>query len=191
MNIQVNNFASDTLPAHLVFEAISKGLKVLVSEVNSNDWTPLNAESNITLRDFYSGFLVFKIDKSINEYENFHYRNKGSQFFYEYLNDDHNGNHRIRCGFDNPTIYILVVRKSRHNDGRLLDKFDIYKESTIGTLPDYCINRHGLSDKLLTGLNRAYQAKQSFEHNQVLSKTGFFGSEDYKNFRRHNKNNGR
>lgn len=185
MNNKIANpFDLKPLPPHLVFEALSKGLNVQYAEVNTNDWSILSPNSTISISDINSGFLKFCVKNGMDDFEKVNFRNKGSQFFYEFLNEDADKNLRFRVGFDNPTIYILVRRKEIHRDLKPLDRFDIYKEIAIGQRAEYCLNRETISDKLLTGLNRAYQAKSTFDYNQVLEQSGHFASEDYKNYRK-------
>lgn len=175
MNAQA--YISQLLSPEQIFEALAKHIKIEFAEINTNDWSILDSHSNVSICDFYTGFLKFRFAGGLDNSDYRERKQRESNYFCAYLGLDGENNERYRVGKENPSIYVLK-RVVGANPNTKLKDFELYKESN-GKLYLY-----SLSENVIDYIYKARSAKQRSERNQVLEKTGFFQSTDYKKFKR-------
>lgn len=175
MNTQA--YIPQLLSPEQIFEALAKHIKVEFAEINTNDWSILDSHSNVSVCDFYTGFLKFRFAGGLAHADERDRKLRAASFFCECLEPDGNNNERYRVGFDNPSVYVLVRSQGANANTKLKD-FEFYKESN-GKLYLYSI-----SEKVIEAIYKARTAKQNAAYNQKLEQTGLFQSTDYKKFKR-------
>lgn len=175
MNAQA--YISQLLSPEQIFEALAKHIKIEFAEINTNDWSILDSHSNVSVCDFYTGFLKFRFAGGLDNSDYRERKQRESNYFCAYLGLDGENNERYRVGKDDPSIYVLK-RVVGANANTALKGFEFFKESSGNLSPV------SLSEKLIGYISKARTAKQNAEYNKVLEKTGLFQSPDYKKFKR-------
>lgn len=176
MNAQA--YIPQLLSPEQIFEALAKHIKIEFAEINTNDWSILDSHSNVSVCDFYTGFLKFRFSSSsFEDMDNRDRKLRAKSFFCEYLGLDGENNERYRVGTDNPSVYVLVRSQGANANTKLKD-FEFYKESN-GNLFLYSI-----SEKVIEAIYKARTAKQNAAYNQKLEQTGHFQSQGYKDYKR-------
>lgn len=160
-----------------IFEALGKGIKVEFAEINTNDWSILDSHSNVSVCDFYSGFLKFRFAGGLAYADERDRKLRAASFFCEFLGLDGENNERYRVGTDNPSIYVLK-RVVGANANTALKDFAFFKESNGNLFPT------SLSEKLIGFISQARSAEQRAGYNKVLEQTGHFQSQGYKDYKR-------
>lgn len=175
MNAQA--YIPQVLSPEQIFEALGKGIKVEFAEINTNDWSIIDSRSNVSVCDFYTGFLKFRFAGGLAYADERDRKLRADHYFCTYLGLDGSNNERYRVGIDKPSVYVLVRSPGANANTKLKD-FEFYKESS-GKLYLY-----GISEKVIEAIYKARTAKQKSEYNKVLEKTGLFQSKEYKDFKR-------
>lgn len=170
-------YISQLLSPEQLFEALGKGIKVEFAEINTNDWSILDRHSNVSVCDFYTGFLKFRFAGGLAHADERDRKLRAASFFCECLEPDGENNERYRVGFDNPSVYVLVRSPGANANTKLKD-FEFYKEAS-GKLHLYSI-----SEKVIEAIYKARTAKQNAAYNKKLEQTGHFQSQGYKDYKR-------
>ena len=168
--------------ADQIFDALLNGQLVYWCECGSDDWSPLNDRTQINFVDLYTGFLQFKADElpvipMPVEFDSTH------RYFSEYIKT-FEGLEIYRVGKTRASYFALRVKSS----GTIADYFCntiIYSIQPNGSLRK--MDKSITPKWILDGLENARVAMRKNRRHQVLESTGFFASEDYKNFKRNNR----
>lgn len=171
--------------ADQIFEALLNGQLVYWCEYGSDDWSPLNDQAQVNFADLYTGFLQFKADElpiipMPVEFGSTH------RYFSEYIKT-FEGLEIYRVGKNRVSYFALRVKSS----GTIADYFCntlIYSIQPDGSLKK--MDKSTAPQWILDGLENARVAMRKNKRHQVLESTGFFGSKDYKNFKRKNSHPG-
>ena len=170
-----------------IFAALSKGQPVMWCEEGSENWSLLNSQAQINFADLYSGFLQFKTEELPVfklPIESAVYTAQ-AKYFVEFVHNLH-GFEVYRVGKDKFSYYAVRVNSNHPSAHDYFANLDVFRISnTSGFLMN--VDKGTLHPSIVSGLERARSIKRRSEYNQILEDTGFFSSQEYKDFKRKNR----
>lgn len=164
-----------------IFTALSDGREVYWCEEGSEDWTPLNQKAQINFSDLYTGFLKFMaLDLPVIKMP---IPVLDSRYFSAFIRNEQ-GFEIYRVGNNPCRFYALKVKGSTF----ISDYFrniDIYQIEPSGMLKK--LDKTTAPKWLTENLERTRSGTRRKARNAALEQTGFFSTQEYKDFRRSKK----